>query len=95
MKKLGIDSLEDRVMKFFKYRITPQSTTGQAPSDLLFGRRLCSHLDLLRPDLSSKVHQKQNSQSKSMTTMLKNVILLLTIKSSLRTIHMVHHGFQV
>ena len=63
MKKLSTGSLEDRVMKvLFKYRITPQSTTGQSPSELLFSRRLRSHLDLLRPDLSSKVHQKQNSQ---------------------------------
>ena len=63
MKKLNTGSLEDRVMKFlFKYRITPQSTTGQSPSDLLFGRRLRSHLDLLRPNLSSKVRQKQNNQ---------------------------------
>ena len=66
MKKLTKGSLEDRVMKFlFKYRITPQSTTGHSPSDLLFGRRLRSHLDLLRPDLKSKVRQKQNSQKQT------------------------------
>ena len=50
-------------MKFlFKYSITPQLTTSQASSELLFGRHLHSHLDLLRPDLSSKVYQKQNNQ---------------------------------
>ena len=39
MKKLTKGSLEERVMQFlFKYHITPQSTTGQSPSDLLFGR---------------------------------------------------------
>ena len=66
MKKLTKGSLEDRVMKFlFKYCITPQSTTGHSPSDLLFGRRLCSHLDLLHPDLNSKVRQKQNSQKQT------------------------------
>ena len=55
MKKLSKGSLEDRVMQFlFKYRITPQSTTGQSPSDLLFGRRLRSHLNLLHPDLPLK-----------------------------------------
>ena len=44
MKKLSTGSLEDKVMKvLFKYRITPQSTTGRSPSDLLFGRCLCSH----------------------------------------------------
>ena len=63
MKKLKQGPLEDRVMKFlFRYRITPQSTTGQSPSELLLGRRLRSHLDLLQPDLSSKVRQKQSYQ---------------------------------
>ena len=66
MKKLTKGSLEDRVMKFlFKYCITPQSTTGHSPSDLLFSRRLRSNLDLLRPDLQSKVHQKQNSKKQT------------------------------
>ena len=66
MKKLKTGALEDRVMKFlFKYRITPQSTTGQSPSDLLFGRRLRSHFDLLRPDLGAKIRQKQNSQKQA------------------------------
>ena len=43
MKKLTKGSLEEKgtleegVMQFlFKYRITPQSITGQSPSDLLF-----------------------------------------------------------
>ena len=66
MKKLKQGLLEDRVMKFlFRYCITPQSTTGQSPSELLLGRHLCSHLDLLQPDLSSKVHQKQNYQKQT------------------------------
>ena len=63
MKKLTKGSLEERVMQFlFKYRITPQSTTGQSPSDLLFGHRLRSHLDLLHPNLSAKARAKQNAQ---------------------------------
>ena len=94
MKKLSTGSLKDRVMKvLFKYRITPQSTTGQSPSELLFGRHLHSHLDLLRPDLSSKVCQSRTVRSMSMTIMLKNIVLQLTIKSLLRTMEMVHHGF--
>ena len=63
MRKLTKGSIEEKVMQFlFKYRITPQSTTGQSPSDLLFGCRLHSHLDLLHPDLSAKVRAKQNLQ---------------------------------
>ena len=45
-----------------KYRITPHSTTGIAPSELLMGRRLRSRLDLLHPDLPDKVEGKQWKQ---------------------------------
>ena len=34
----------------FMYRITPQTSTGVAPSELLMGCRLLSRFDLLHPD---------------------------------------------
>lgn len=49
----------------FKYCIIPQSTTGHSPSDLLFGRWLCSNLNLLHPNLNFMVCQKQNSQKQT------------------------------
>ena len=36
----------------FQYRITPHSTSGVSPSQLLFGRRIRSHLDFIQPDLA-------------------------------------------
>ena len=47
----------------FKYRITPHTATGVAPAEVMFGRRLRTHLDSLKPNLSKKVscgieHQK-------------------------------------
>ena len=53
----------------FKYRITPHSTTGVPPAELLVGRKLRSRLDLLQPNLASKVQcshmtQKRNHDSK-------------------------------
>ena len=40
--------LETNVCKFlFQYRITPQSTTGLSPAELLLNRKPKSHLDLL------------------------------------------------
>ena len=50
------DSLETRISWFlFRYRLTPQSTTGVAPAELLLGRHPRSHLDLVKPDLSQSI----------------------------------------
>lgn len=43
----------------FSYRITPQSTTGLSPAELLLGRKLRSTLDLAHPDLKRKVENRQ------------------------------------
>ena len=48
----------------FQHRITPHSTTGISPSELLFGQRIRSHLDLIQPDLASYVEVKQRAQKK-------------------------------
>ena len=57
------DSIQTRLSKFLMwYRLTPHSTTGIAPAELLFGRRPRSVLDLIKPDLSSKVQHKQETQ---------------------------------
>ena len=44
------------------YRATPQGTTAVPPSMLFLGRCLRTRLDLLRPDLGSKVASHQASQ---------------------------------
>ena len=58
----------------FHYRITPHSTTGVSPAELMFGRKLRNKLDLLLPDGTSchktvdtdnvhaRVQTKQDSQ---------------------------------
>ena len=58
------DSVHTRLHRFLlQYRITPQSTTGKSPAELLNQRRLKTKLDLLHPNLQGKV-QKQQSQIK-------------------------------
>ena len=48
------------------YRITPQSTTGQSPSELLMGRRLTSVLDTAHPDFCQPSRkEKTNSNARS------------------------------
>ena len=43
----------------FHYRLTPHSLTRRSPAEMLVGRKLRSRLDLLYPNLQSKVHKKQ------------------------------------
>ena len=63
MKKLKDGSLETRVSRFLsQYRITPQTSTGVSPAELLLGRKPRSRLDLAYPDISRKVHDSQWSQ---------------------------------
>ena len=42
--------------------MTPQSTTGVSPYELLLGRRPRTRLDLLRPNTAERVEQKQHQQ---------------------------------
>ena len=56
-------SLETCLSRFlFKYRVTPQASTGIALSELLMGRRLRTHLDLLHPTVQDRVRRTQQSQ---------------------------------
>ena len=57
-------SMSTRLTKvLFTYRITPQSTTGSSPAELLLGRRPRTRLDLLRPNTAERrVERKQEEQ---------------------------------
>ena len=47
--------MEHHLTQFlFRYRVTPQTTTGLSPAQLLMGRRLRSTMDLLHPDTSKE-----------------------------------------
>ena len=63
LKKMctGTD-FSEKLQKFlFTYRITPQTTTGKAPAELLMGRQLVSAHDLVRPNLGRRVREKQSN----------------------------------
>ena len=52
----SITTVQEKLSKFlFTYRITPQTTTGVAPAQLLMNRCPRSRLDRLFPDLSERV----------------------------------------
>ena len=64
-KKQSDGTVDTKLNRFLpSYRITPQSTTGESPAQLRWGRSLRSHLDLLRPDVGIKVHAAQSRQKK-------------------------------
>ena len=67
-------NVESRVSRFpARYRITPQTSTGVSPSELLLGRKPRSRLDLVYPEIGRKVRQSQALRNKHMTGMLRNV----------------------
>lgn len=63
LKRATKQSLDRELSKFlFRYRLTPHSTTGVAPAELLLGRRPRCCLDFVKPDLSQQVQRKQLTQ---------------------------------
>ena len=66
-------SINTRFAKIlFIYRLTPQSTTGEVPAELLLGRRPSSRLDLARPNLAERVDRVEGS-SKPITMLVPEV----------------------
>ena len=66
LREMSQGTVRERLIAFlFKYRITPHSTTGIPPAELLMGRRLRSRLDLLQPNLTSKIQQSQMTQKQN------------------------------
>lgn len=56
-------TMETKIYRFLlQYCLTPHSTTGLAPAELLIGRRPRSRLDLLYPDVRGRVRQRQERQ---------------------------------
>ena len=63
LAKLKEGSIMDRVSHvLFHSHLTPHSTTGPSPAELLVGRRLHSHLDLLQPGIEAHVYERQSKQ---------------------------------
>ena len=52
IRKQLTGTIHDKIARvLFQYRMTPHSTTGVTPAELLLGRNLCSLLDLLKPNI--------------------------------------------
>lgn len=65
LKKLKAGSIETKVSRFlFAYRVTPHGSIGVSPREL-FGRRMHTAMDNLRPDLGKKVRHGQDQQKRA------------------------------
>ena len=84
-------SIENRLSKFLLwYRLTPHSTTGTAPAELLMGRHSRSVLDLLKPDLQSE--EQAGNRRHTMIALLSIGISRLFL---CKTFRITRIGFQV
>ena len=62
-KKTKEGTISDCLTRFLlSYRITPHSTTGSSPAELMFGRNLHSRLDQVQPNVSERVEAHQENQ---------------------------------
>ena len=53
LKKMATGTLETKIQRFLlNYQTTLQGTTGIPPAQLLIGRQLRTHLDLVIPDVA-------------------------------------------
>lgn len=66
MKKMTDNaSVETKVSRFLmRYRITPHTTTGQSPAQLLMNRQPQSRLALTRPNIERRIQTKQANQKR-------------------------------
>jgi len=63
MKKTTKGTIQENLQKYlFHQRITPHSTTGVPPAELLMNRKLKSRLDLIVPSVQNDVKKKQFKQ---------------------------------
>ena len=66
IQKFKSGTVGDRIARFLmQYRVTPHTTTGSSPAELLLGRRLRTRLDAIRPNLERQVEAKLLGQKEN------------------------------
>ena len=66
IQKFKTGTIGDRIARFLmQYRVTPHTTTGSSPAELLFGRRLRTRLDTIRPNLERQMETKLLGQKEN------------------------------
>ena len=76
--RMGEGSSKTKLARFLlQYRNAPQGTTGQSHAELLMGRRLRSHPDLVHPNLSQRVAYSEGNVVKQNNTINMHANALL------------------
>ena len=83
-------SIKDTVSRYLlQQHITPHTTTGQTPAELMMQRRLRSRLQLIKPDLNATVRKKQRSQKLTFDKKTKSQFFTVD-----ETVHCKNHSTQ-
>ena len=84
MRKQMGGTVQMKVSRFlFQYRTTPHSTTRVSLAELLLNRKLRNHLDLLRPDLTTKVLYRNSLVRKMLMIDMPNIAKSIKMTKSL------------
>ena len=95
LKKTTTGSARSSLAKtLFSYRLTPQSTKGISPADLLFGRRPRSSLDLLKPNTADRVEHKQQKEKEQHDAKARNRCFAVGDDVFVRNIRQENAGYQ-
>ena len=80
--------LQTRVSRFlFNYRTTSHTTTGATPAELLMGRRLRTHLDLVYPSKEQRFRKQQEKQVENKCQSKKKPKSFLVGERVMQTLH--------
>ena len=72
LKKMTEGSISERLARILmSYRLTPQTTTGISPAELLLGKRPRSRLDLLKPHTAEHVEISKGNRRHNMMLSLR------------------------
>ena len=72
LKKVTSGKMSVRIAEvLFTYRVSPHTTTGVSPAELLLGRRLRTRLDIIRPNTAKRVEERQDAQKAKHDTRAK------------------------
>ena len=73
MKKISSGTVDTKLAQLlFSYQLTPHSTTGQTPAELMFGRQLSTRFDLLHLMYGRELSRNKTNKKSILIDLLKS-----------------------